>query len=172
MADYKYEKTYNEIVGITKDNTLVILDHVFEYTDNFKGATRYEMTTLSQEDIDNSNGSDDYIEGLWRDAVQNSETTEGLTKYSEKFKEEFKEQFDDLYFVGDDSSFRCETDEAVEKLTDEQRAELESVLGVKGKDFVDWNAGCCGRIGDDYKKWEWKKLFRPDLLELIAKFEG
>lgn len=173
MVNYKYEKTYNEIIGITKDHRVVILDHIFEYSDKFKGATRYEMRPLTQAEIDEANDvelASVYAEDLWQIEVANGQTKLGLEEYTQDLIEQA--QSDGLYFLGDDPSFRHDTDEAFDKLTDEQKKAFVKVLGEKGIDFMDWSSDCCGRIGDDYKNWDWEILFRPDLLEEIAKYEG
>lgn len=172
MPNYLQEKTYNEIIGITKDHRVIILDHVFEYDGGFKGATRFEMTTLTQEEIDERNDLDnvrEYVRDFWQDAVANGTTELGLDDFAEKEREELA---DGCLYYGDDPSFRREADEAFEKLTDEQKAQFNEIIGVKDKDFVDWESGCCGRIGDDYKAWEWAVLFRPDLLKVIHQYES
>lgn len=49
------------------------------------------------------------------------------------------------------------------------KAVVNDIIGVKGKDFVDWDCYCCGRCGSD--KLEFMAIFRPDLLKLIQKAE-
>lgn len=172
MVNYQEKTPYNEIVGITKDHTVVILDYTFKYSDGFKGATYIEIGCLTQGEIDRENDLENIKEqcrDLWIQAVDADETELGLDDYT---KQMLEEKPDDCYFFGDDPSFRWETDKAYEKLTDEQRAAVEKVLGEKGKDFIDWHCGSCGRIGDSYKNWDWEVLLRPDLLEEIAKYES
>lgn len=164
------ETEINQIVGI-KDGELYVLEDVFEYSDDFKGATGYSMGTISQSDIDDLNDID-YLESeldyIWREAVQAGNTTDSLRDYMQRLIDEC--QFYGKLYPLDDDSFRYQTEKLVEELPADQKAELEKVFGVMGEDFVTWSVSGCGRcfnVND-----EWDVVFRPDLLELIKQYES
>lgn len=163
------ETKINQIVGIQKGE-LYILEYVFKHSDDFKGATGYSMSTLTQEYIDEMNDIDYLCEEndyLWREAVQAQRTTDSLQEYMQSLVDECS--YYDMLFPFDDNSFRDQTEKLVEELPTEQKAELEKTFGVMGEDFVTWNCSCCGRCfnADD----EWDVIFRPDLVELIKQYE-
>lgn len=164
--------TYNEIIGITESNEIIILEDIFEYEDGFKGATYNLMGVLTPEQITEANDPEHiYAEydWLWQEAVQAGHTELGKKEFLDEFLENRK--YDGYYTMSDDPSYRYETDEALEKLTKEQRAEFDNIFGVRGIAWVDFDCYGGGRVGDSYQKWEFKALFRPDLINEIAKVE-
>ena len=181
---YKTLNEHNEVLGITTDNRLIIIDYTFEYSkvgeecrkmppSCFKGATKIEMRPLTQAEVDKGNDYEnarDYCYDLWKSDVANDNTTSSLDDYIEDFKNDLQDRNE--LFYGDDSSYREETLNAIEIMDDKDYEKLVEIVGVRGKDFVDWTCESCGRIGQDYKKWEWKALFKPDLLKEVAEYEG
>lgn len=170
---YKTLNEHNEVLGITTDNQLIIIDYTFEYESGMKGATKIAMRPLTQAEVDEAdeyNNLYDYCLDLWKNAVANDATTDSLDEYIQDVK--FGAEMDGLYFVGDDNSCREETLNAIEIMDDKDYDKLVEVVGEKGKDFVDWTCESRGRVGQDYKKWEWKALFKPELLKEVAEYEG
>lgn len=116
-------KTYNEIVGITKDGKLFILEDIFEYVNEdgsvgLHGATRYEMGVITKEDIGNRNDIDEVMfnyKDVWQDMVANNQTELGLKEWAE---EQIEDLNPELYTLSDDPSFRQETQEAYDRLPD------------------------------------------------------
>ena len=166
----KEEIKINQIVGI-KGGELYVLEDVFKYSDEFKGATGYSMGTISQSYIDEMNDIDfleSKLDYLWREAVQAGNTTDSLREYMQNLIDEC--QFYDQLFPLDDNSFRHQTEKLVEELPAEQKVELVKVFGVIGEDYATWSVNGCGRCfkADD----EWDVIFRPDLLELIKQYES
>lgn len=159
----------NQIVGI-KNGDLYVLEDVFKYSDNFKGATGYYMNIITQDYIDEMNDIN-FLEAeldyLWREAVQAGNTTDSLREYMQSLIDEC--QFYDRLHPMDDNSFRYQTEKLVEELPTEQKTELEKVFGVMGEDFVTWDCSGCGRCFNADDKWE--IIFRPDLIELIKQYE-
>ena len=159
---------YNEIVGVLKTGELYVLTDTFQYGDGFKGATRYTMTTLSQDEIDMLS-SLDYVmtnnRDMWVYEAKNNLTDDSLEEWA-------KNQIDNAegYFPYDDDSFRDDADEAYNKLTDKQKKKLNEVFGEKGKDFVDYTCVSCGRAGkvsaDDFKL-----ILNPKLINVINEYE-
>lgn len=164
------ETKINQIVGI-KNGELYVLEDVFKYSDGFKGATGYSMNVITQEYIDDMNDID-YLETeldyLWREAVQAGETTDNLREYIESLVD--KCQSHGQLYPSDDNSFRYDTEKLVEELPAEQKAELEKVFGVMGKDYATWSVSGCGRCFNANDEWD--VIFRPDLLELIKQYES
>lgn len=163
--------TYNQIVGI-KDNELWILEDSFQHSDDFKGVTGYHMDTMTQDYIDSRNDTSELMEEydyLWREAVAAKNTELGLEEYIEMLQRDVECNSDGL-FLGDDDSFRYQTEELINNLPKEQKEKLESIFGVMGEDYVTWNCSGCGRCfnADD----EWDYVFNPELLEVIKKHEA
>lgn len=161
---------YNEVVGILEDGAIFVLEEAFKYDDGFHGATHYTMYPMTQDDIDSRADEEEeqaLCMDLWQQRVADGIETRGLEEFTDSVREELES---DQYFIGDDPSFRGDMDEAVEKMTPEVRAKFEAEVGVKGKDFVDWDCSSCGRIGKD--ELHFKTLLRPDLLEVIKEAEA
>lgn len=165
----KEEKQINQIVGI-KDGELFVLENVFKYSDGFKGATGYSMSTITQSYIDDMNDLDtlcDEHDYLWREAVQAGSTTLGLQEFMQEWVDSCR--YNEQLYPFDDNSFRYQTENLVKELPTDQKQELEKVFGVMGKDFEAWSVGGCGRCFNANDKWD--VVFRPDLVELIKEYE-
>lgn len=165
MADN--ETHYNAIVGVI-DGELAVLEYTFEDSGNFKGATGYRMRTMTQEYIDCRKDPDNADDDLWKQAVADGYTTLGLEDWWEDACDEA--EMNDQYFPFDDNSFRYETNELYEALSDDDRKKVEEIMGVKGTDYVDFDCSCCGRCLNANEEWD--LILRPDLVELINKVEG
>lgn len=166
------QNNYNEVLGITTDNELVVVEYTFK-DGEMSGAVGWRMETLDQEQINLNNDPEQVEEEysfLWEEAVAQGETELGLTEYIQELidREEYNP---DTYFIGDDPSFRYETDKAVEKLPEADKAKLTELLGEKGKDFVDWTCGGCGRC-IPLDESEYKVIFNKDLLAECRRYEG
>ena len=164
------ERKINQIVGI-KNNEIWILEDCFKYSDSFKGCTGYHMNIITQDFIDDMNDLDNLIDEydyLWRDAVAAKQTDLGLEEYIEQCKNEC--QYYDQLYLGDDNSFRDDTEELIEQLPADKKAIIEQYFGVKDKDYVTWSVSGCGRCfnPDD----EWDVIFNPELIELIKEYEA
>lgn len=159
---------YNELVGISKDGGLVILEEIFSYGENgLKGATGYIMETLTQDQIDLAR-SEEQLKEYWQDAVANNMTEASLDEWVEGMNENYNDE--NGYFYGDDPSFRELTNEIYSNLSDEDKAVVKEHIGEKGKDFVDFDCQSCGRcMLTDHK--DYSVLLRPDLLEKIIAVE-
>lgn len=165
----RQENKINQIVGI-KGGAIWILEDVFQYSDDFKGATGYSMNTLTQDYIDDMNDIENLTseyDYLWREAVQGGHTELGLNDYMEFLINE-NECYGGLY-VGDDDSYRYETEKLIDELPEDHKKQIEKEFGVLGKDYVTWQVSSGGRCfnADD----EWDVIFRPDLVELIKEYE-
>ena len=166
----RQETKINQIVGI-KNNELYVLEHVFKHSDDFKGATGYHMSIITQDYIDEMNDVHFLCEEysyLWREAVQAGHTELGLQEFMQDWIDSC--QYDDLLFPTDDNSFRYMTEKLIKELPEDQKKQIEEVFGVMGEDFAAWDCSGCGRCfnADD----EWDVVFRPDLLELIKEYES
>lgn len=164
------ETEINQIVGI-KDGELYVLEKVFRYDNGYKGVTGYSMNVITQKYIDDMNDVDcleSELDYLWREAVQTGNTTDSLREYMENLVNDC--QFYDQLYPLDDNSFRHQTEKLVEELPAEQKAGLEKVFGVMGKDYATWSVGSCGRCFNANDEWD--VIFRPDLLELIKQYEN
>lgn len=166
MPNERKATTYNQIVGVLKTGDVFVLEDIFEYTAGFKGATRYMMEPLTKQDIEDQN-SPEYVRDYWEDAVSHRMTDLGLEEWT---KEQVENIPDGLYSLSDDPSFREETAQAYDELTEDQKAELDEAVG-KDKNFVDWvciSCGRCGKISED----GFAVIFRPDLLKAIQEAES
>lgn len=170
MNSNRQETKYNQIVGI-KDDLVYVLQESFQYGEKgMRGCVGYTMGTLSQEEIDLGNDMDnikDEYDYLWREAVASQRTELGLEEYLEEIVRDA--DMLGLYFLGDDDSFRCEFNDLVDNLSEDQKETLKRYFGEKDVDFVDWNCASCGRCFDPNEKWD--EIFRPDLIEVINDFE-
>ena len=165
MADN--ETKHNAIVGVI-DGELAILEYTFEDGENFKGGVGYRMRTMTQEYIDCRKDPDNADEDLWKQAVAGDYTTLGLDDWWEDACDEA--EMEGKYYPFDDDSYRYETNELYEALSDDDREKIEEIMGVKGEDYVDFECGSCGRCFN--ANAEWDLILRPDLVELINKLEG
>lgn len=163
-------ETYNKIVGLTKDNTLIILEDTFDYRPRdgkggLHGATKIEMRPLTDEKIaSREEGEREYCREAWQHAVAQLDYEESLDEYVEMCR---RECATGELFIGDDPSFRDITEQALAELDAETREKIETLVGKHRT----WDCASCGRIGDDYQKWDWKLLVAPELLDTIKKAE-
>lgn len=168
MPNYKEQTNYNEIVGVSKDGELVVLEYTFAYEDGeLKGATGHTMGTLTEQMIE-AQSETDQIKDYWQEAVSAGDTEDSLADWAEKVQSSLGEG--EYYFM-DDPSFRDETDEAYNRLTEDQKSQLDQVFGKKGEDFVDYDVRACGRCLPT-KAEDYTLLLRPDLLQTIADHES
>ena len=100
MSEVKRHK-YNWIVGI-KDNDVVILDDVFEYSSGFHGATGSGMRLYTPTEIQSMLDEDicAYYKELWKEAVACDATEDSLEEWSERVWEEEKQEYNAV-FPGD-----------------------------------------------------------------------
>lgn len=160
--------TIKKILGITTDNEIIMVEDLFEYSDDFKGATGYRIGTLTQDQID-SQLEPEAVVDLWEDAVEGGYTTKTLTEWAKEMNEKAQEQ--GSHFYTDDPSFRQEMDDAYNELPADQKAGIKAVVGEKGKDFVDWDGLGCGRcVPTDPAAY--KLILDPDLLQKVQEYEG
>lgn len=168
----KEQNNHDEVLGITKDGELVVVEYTFKQG-GLQGATGWHMGTLTQDQID-AQSDLDYIKDsyghIWQEAVAAGGTELGLDDYVKELIEA-EEYNPDTYYLGDDPSFRYETDEAVAKLSEADQKKIDEIMGVKGKDFVDWSVGGCGRC-IPLDEAEYQVIFNPDLLAECRKYEG
>jgi hypothetical protein len=173
------EVKYNQIVGITKDHTIFVLNDTFSYQDEdgsqgLHGATRYEMDTISQDTVDYNNDVEtvrDIYKELWVEAVKGGGEERSLDEFAKDLIEKTKDNGDDYLFPHDDPSFRDEMEDALADASDATRKAIEDAFGIKGKDFVAYDCVCCGRCGKitpDY----FEKVLNPDLLQTIMEVEN
>lgn len=163
----KEETKYNQIIGVTEEG-VVVLEKTFAHSDNFKGASGYIISPLTQDEIDNGRDPDTLKE-YWQEAVAGGYTEESLEDWAEKVNDEYNGE-GRQYFYMDDPSSREDMDEAYNRLTSDQKAELDKVFGVKGKDFVDWDCRHCGRC-IPIKDEDYIVVLNPELLEEAKKYE-
>lgn len=159
-------KNIKEIIGIS-DGILYIAEDLFKYTEGFKGATGYGMRTITQKEIEYNREVDEVGEDLWRSIVTSGNTTDSLADWWQEQLDEC-EYTDDLYPF-DDPSGRQETEELYDALSDEDRAKIEEVFGVKGEDYVTFTMQCAGRCFSPDMKWD--VLLNPSAWELVKKAE-
>lgn len=156
------KKEIRKIVGISENNTLVILDYAYEYSDGFKGCVGMEMSPLTQKEIDDAN-SENYIRSvckeLWQQAVSLGEYEDGL----DQFIEEYKDNMEGL-FPGDDDSWRDLTEGLVKELPESDQKTIEDELG----EYATWSCSSFGRIFDG-NGIKFKKIFDPEVLTFIKK---
>lgn len=171
MNNNRQETKYNQIVGI-KDGCVYVLQESFLYgSDGMRGCCGYSMGTLDQGTVDYYNDVDNLtneLKYLWKEAVASDDTEDSLVEFLERMKYNYIE-IDNLYYVGDDDSYRYQFNNLIDDLPEDQKKIIEQHFGVQGEDFVDWQISGGGRCFDP--DMEWDVLFRPDLIEVINDFE-
>lgn len=77
--------TYNEILGRTEHGAVIVLDNTFSYNDGgLRGAVGTSFEIVSASEVQSRlAGFEDYADELWREAVREEETTDGLTEWIE-----------------------------------------------------------------------------------------
>ena len=154
---------YNKIVGI-KDDTIYVLEEIFQYEDGTKGAIGYGMRPLTQAEIDNGNDTEN-LRDLWKEAVRYDQTELGLEDYADDLRYNCEG-----YYPYDDDSFRYDFNNLLEKLPEKFRIKIENIFGIRDEDYIDWtyeNAGCCFNAED-----KWDVVIDKDLIEKIKEVEA
>lgn len=125
-------KLRGRLVGFSRDCDMMFLETLFWYNSGFYGATGYNMRTLEQSEIDNGRNVDGngLFAEMWKCAVTNNNTTDSLSEFSKQMLSEAKDS--GLFYPGDDDSFRYETEDAWDSLTDAIR-ELAARAMAAGK---------------------------------------
>jgi hypothetical protein len=150
---------FYQIIGITTDGEVIMLDSLFDHGDGFKGACGSSFYPVTQDDIDQRNDLEtvkDTYGYMWQEAVKDGSTEESLDDYMERFIRSYIFNSDGL-FVGHDTSY-------IHHIPDSFRTEH----------FPDAETFECiggGRMFDSPDKRKWKVLLRPDLLALIEEQE-
>lgn len=124
------ERKIYAILGILEDDTVLFIHDLFEYSDNFKGATGSVHEAITDEYVEMQKDPDthwDYFKELWQDAVAHDRTEESLDDYIEEITAPYN--YDGL-FPTDDPSFRWQFDDAFKKLNIEQQQEILEAFSV------------------------------------------
>lgn len=156
---------FDEIVGISEDGGIVMLQELFDHGDNFKGATGCIMYPIKQSEVDNYldpvQYEDHYLD-LWIDAVRGRHTQESFADFVEGLISDC--DYQGLLHPFDDDSFTGDLDTAFTHLTEDQ---LKLVKEYEPEDCVGWRCNSCGRIFGV----EFKHVFRQDLFDRINEVE-
>lgn len=144
------EINYNKLVGKI-DDTFYFLDYTFIHSDTFKGATGSELRPVSKEEYEERMSieslTDSYAE-IWRQEVQNENTTEGLDEWIEGQNLGEENVFDLSYF----------------ELWEQIRA-----LGFSEEEYP--VIECVGGGRCFSKNMKFDEVFAPELIEIINQFE-
>lgn len=159
--------TYNKILGVTKENSIVVLNDIFEYEDGFKGATHFQMEAVPIREMESRRDDleEDFCLSLWKHAVETGETTASLQDFIKDKREYLGE---DELFIGDDPSYRAETERIVSELPKEKLAKIHELLG---EDIV-WDCINCGRMGDSINHFNFIEVFEPELIAKVKEVEN
>jgi len=159
------EKKYDQVLGITEDNEIVILNYTFESTLNgelFCGATGSILVPVTQAYIDERNDIDILKENysyLWQEAVKDGNTELSLEDYLESLVES-EVHYGNCYFLGHDTS-------DIHLVTKEDEEQISEFFDYDIETYECIGGGRC--ISPDIR---WKKVLRPDLLAEALKFEA
>ena len=153
MADN--ETKIFKVLGV-KDNEIVILSEINDCTCYGEASGQIHaitMRTLSKEQIEYSWDEMELCD-YWKDAVNDGNTYSGLSDWIEKVKQE---QDENLPFC-DDSSFRDETENALDELPKYQKKKIMDLLNEfcenNGETYANIECSSCIHIDDDIKKDE------------------
>lgn len=69
----KKETTYNKVVNIAEDGEITVLDRVFEYSDDFRGATGSKFYPVSRAEYEEQTDPENVIEYLIDSGIELSE---------------------------------------------------------------------------------------------------
>lgn len=156
------KKEYNEIIGITKNGEIHMVDYIFEDTLHgkpFCGATGSCFYPLTQEQVDDRKDPEtlkDTYDFLWREAVAEERTEDSLEDYMEQIVRE--SEWSGELFPGHDNSY-------VDKIPEDFQREYFA-------DAVGFECVGGGRMFSDVKAEDYEVLLRPDLLKLIQEAES
>lgn len=162
----RQSKEYNQIIGVLNTGEIVVLQQIFKYGVGLSGANGYIMDKLTQTQIDAYVEDDELAKDYWK--VDRNNTELGFEDWLETMSEELG--MAGLYYLGDDSSYRLEMDEAYNKLTVDQKKQLDEIFGVKGKDFVDYTCTRRGRC-INFDEAEYKVILDEELLKEVQDVE-
>lgn len=162
-------KNYNRIIGVLRQTKeVLVLEDTFRYSENFTGATSYRMEVLTKDQAEDRN-TDEALRDWWQEAVASRHCDKGLDDWLDDARAEAEAE--GLHFVGDDPSFRAEFDEALAKLTEEQRQQLKEATGVD-EQFLAWfNVGCGRCIDANLTSKDFSLLLDPQALDIAIKAE-
>jgi hypothetical protein len=124
------ERKIYAILGMLEDDTVLFIHDLFEYSDNFKGATGSVHEAITDEYVEMQKDPDthwDYFKELWQDAVAHDRTEDSLDDYIEEITQPYN--YDGL-FPTDAPSFRWQFDDAFKKLNIEQQQEILKAFSV------------------------------------------
>lgn len=161
----------NIVLGVGMDGELYILDGIFHNSNNFQGVTAYSMRYLSDEDIAERNDFDnvmDYCDELWRMAVEDGRTQDGLREWTEQY---INDCYGNLY-PGWDSSFYTDTQDAIGKLSRNAQVELYKYYDQDdiGDEFT-CECGGGGRHLPEDNEWQ-LKFVSDELLDLLHRLDN
>lgn len=161
MSREKEETTYKEVIGITVNDEIIMLNSIFKYEDGFCGATGSVYNPIDQDYIDRRNDPQEVASDyafLWREAVAAQQTEDSLENYMQLMIDHEVDYGDGYYFGHDPGdSYLLEGSELQEKYF---------------PDAVTFENTGAGRIFDAKDRYEWKVVLRPDLLEKILEVEA
>ena len=188
----------NEIIGIDDYGEVVYLENIglYKYSDkNSLDVRGMTFRTISVADIEERRSEDYAYEerDLWVESVRADRTDEGLLEWWEDCCNE-ADNYGQLYPF-DDDIYREEFEDSYKELSDEQKKQIEEVLGVKGNYEESWDSDenedsdwytvycgssgsvihdgryCCGEKGNQTatdRVNEWKLQLYPKLIKFLA----
>jgi len=130
-SNQRKEEKYYVLLGI-KDNAIVMLDYVFEYSDNFKGACGTEFELHSYEYATGEWNSLEYAKeycrdnGIWVEAIKAGKTEESLETFAQEVLDEQEDWGYD--YLGQDNSYREELFEGLEALSAKDKRAVMKIL--------------------------------------------
>lgn len=191
MSERKATK-YNAIVGITKEGAVVVLNEIFEYDHDFKGAIGTEFEIYNYNDIDTINDMiyeehPLFLKYLWKDEV-----AADICECS--FRQWLKERRAELdmheLIEGQDDSYEHRFSESFRQLSDENKKKLVEAINTmdradyrlssiftKFKDVKDFeryfttNVISEGRMFSCPDKIDWEVIINPDLIAIYETAE-
>lgn len=146
----------NKLVG-EKNNEFYFLDYVFDEGNNFKGAKGTILVPISQEEYKERTttpGLAEWLKEAWKYRFENDQTALGLEEWAE---EVYSIDGDDAVFdlSYSNTDFWQQIREVEPDLTEEDFPLFECIGG--GRCFS--------------KNMEFEKVYNPELIELINKYE-
>lgn len=142
------ETEFFKILGV-KDDEIVMLSEINDFTGCGEKSGQIHAVTMrvvTQETIDYS-WSEENLEDYWKEAVNAGRTYEGLSDWVESLKSEYDIE---LPFF-DDSSFRYETENALNELP---KYSKKTIMGILEKS--------CEEIGETYANIECSSMIHID----------
>lgn len=142
---------YNKLIGRIGEK-YYFLDDIFQYDDNFKGATGSVLIPLTEEECQEINeqaNDDSELTDFWKQAVEADRTTDSLEDWCEQVRDEQGED------AGLDPSYRAKYMQILQKI----KPDTYTTDCVGG--------GRCFDID-----MEWDEIYNPELWELIKQAES